>query len=131
MPYLLLALFIAILNCFLFYFLKSQNGLKKLLLYIIIYFILAIVFTKIYNLLNIQEMPNGFGFFILLIFSWCIMLLHFIKKLNNRRVNIISKVQIENNHFIQSLTYLKLITITITVFQLYLILTKTINIFKS
>lgn len=131
MSYLLLALFIVLLNCSIFYFLKPENGLKKILLYALTYFVIAIVFTKIYTLLNIEGMPNGFAFFILLMFSWSIVLMHFLKTLNNRRVNIAKQLQIENNKLINSSAYLILITVSITAFQLYLILSKTINVFRS
>ena len=131
MSYLLLALFIVLVNCSVFYFLKSENGLKKILLYALAYFVIAIVFTKIYTLLNIEEMPNGFAFFVLLMFSWSIVLMHFLKTLNNRRVNIAKQLQIENNKLINSSAYLTLITVSITAFQLYLILSKTINVFRS
>jgi hypothetical protein len=131
MSYLLLALFIVLLNCSIFYFLKPENGLKKILLYALAYFVITIVFTKIYTLLNIEEMPNGFALFVLLMFSWSIVLMHFLKTLNNRRVNIAKQLQIENNKLINSSAYLTLITISITAFQLYLILSKTINVFRS
>lgn len=131
MSYLLLALFIVVLNCSIFYFLKSQNGLKKMLLYALIYFIIALIFAKIYNILDFQTMPNGFAFFILLMFSWSIILMHFLKTLNNRRVNIAKQLQIKNNQLINSSAYLTLITFSVTAFQLYLILSKTINVFRS
>lgn len=76
-------------------------------------------------------MPNSFAFFILLMFSWSIVLMHFLKTLNNRRVNIAKQLQIENNKLINSSAYLTLITVSITAFQLYLILSKTINVFRS
>lgn len=131
MSYLLLALFIVLVNCSIFYFLKSENRLKKILLYALVYFVIALIFTKIYNLLDIQTMPNGFAFFILLMFSWSIVLMHFLKTLNNKRVNIAKQLQIENNQLIKPSAYLTLITISITAFQLYLILSKTINVFRS
>lgn len=85
--------------------------------------------TKIYNFLSIGGMPDGFGFFILLNFSWGIMLLDFIKKLIMRRINIVEKS--EEHSFFLSFIYLKIVAIIITTFQLFLILSKTIYIFKS
>jgi hypothetical protein len=76
-------------------------------------------------------MPNDFSFFLLLMFSWTIIVMHFIKNLNNRRVNIAKQLQIENNQLIKPSAYLTLITISVTAFQLYLILSKTINVFRS
>ena len=76
-------------------------------------------------------MPNGFALFVLLMFSWSIILMHFLKTLNNRRVNIAKQLQIEDNQLIKPSAYLTLITISITAFQLYLILSKTINVFRS
>lgn len=102
-----------------------------MLLYALIYFIIALIFAKIYNILDFQTMPNGFAFFILLMFSWSIILMHFLKTLNNRRVNIAKQLQIKNNQLINSSAYLTLITFSVTAFQLYLILSKTINVFRS
>ena len=131
MSYLLLALFIVIVNCSIFYFLKSENGLKKILLYAFVYFIIALIFTKIYILLDFKAMPNDYGFFLLLMFSWTMILMHFIKNLNNRRVNIAKPLQMEDNQLITPSTYLTFIVISVTAFQLYLILSKTINIFRN
>ncbi|MET3028459.1 hypothetical protein ABXT06_17390 [Flavobacterium sp. UW10123] len=131
MSYLLLALFIVIVNCSIFYFLKSENGLKKILLYALVYFIIALIFTKIYILLDFKAMPNDFGFFLLLMFSWTMILMHFIKNLNNRRVNIAKRLQMEDNQLITPSAYLTFIVISVTAFQLYLILSKTINVFRS
>lgn len=131
MSYLLLALFIVLLNCSIFYFLKSENGLKKILLYAFVYFIIALIFKKIYILLDFKAMPNDYGFFLLLMFSWTMILMHFIKNLNNRRVNIAKRLQMEDNQLITPSTYLTFIVISVTAFQLYLILSKTINVFRS
>ncbi len=131
MSYLLLALFIVIVNCSIFYFLKSENELKKILLYALVYFIIALIFTKIYILLDFKTMPNDFGFFLLLMFSWTMILMHFIKNLNNRRVNIAKRLQMEDNQLITPSAYLTFIVISVTAFQLYLILSKTINVFRS
>lgn len=124
-----LVLFFLILNYSIFSFLKTQNRLRKIFLYLVLFFFGAIMLTKFYNFLSIDGMPDGFGFFILLNFSWGILLLFFIKKIINRKVNVFEKL--ENNDFFPTFIYLKVITIIITVFQLFLILSKTIFIFKS
>jgi hypothetical protein len=98
-------------------------------LFLIIFFFATVILTKIYNFLSIDGMPDGFGFFILLNFSWGIVLLNFIKILINRRVNIIENL--EKDFSFQYFSYLTVITIIITALQLFLVLSKTIYIFKS
>ena len=120
---------VLVINYFIFSILKVQNGIKKMLLYVVIFFFLSIMLTKFYNYLNIVGLPDGFGFFILLIFSWGILILYLIKKIINKKVNIAQSLQVDQ--YFPSFTYLIIITILITAFQLFLILSKTIYIFKS
>jgi hypothetical protein len=127
--YIFLVFFIVILNYSIFSFLKTKNVLKKMFLFLIIFFFATVILTKIYNFLSIDGMPDGFGFFILLNFSWGIVLLNFIKILINRRVNIIENL--EKDFSFQYFSYLTVITIIITALQLFLVLSKTIYIFKS
>lgn len=127
--YFFFVFFVLILNYSIYSFLKTQVILTKIFLCLIVFFFFAVILTKIYNFLSINCMPDGFGFFILLNFSWGIIWLDFIKKLIMRRTDIIEK-SVEHN-FLRSFIYLKIITIIITSFQLFLILSKTIFIFKS
>lgn len=127
--YICLLLLVLILNFSIFSILKNENRIKKLSLYVILFFCFVIMITKLYNFLNIENMPEGFGFFILLNFSWAILVLFLFKKIINRRVNLAE--QLGGNDFLSVFTYLKVITIVITIFQAFLILSKTIYIFKS
>ncbi|PVX46013.1 hypothetical protein C8C85_1825 [Flavobacterium sp. 103] len=127
--YICLVPLVLVLNYFIFSILKALNETKKLLLYVILFFFLSVVLTKFYNYLKIGGLPDGFGFFILLNFSWGILLLYLMKKVINKKVNIAQSLKVDN--YLPPFTYLKILTIIITVFQLYLILSKTIYIFRS
>ncbi|UOK42199.1 MULTISPECIES: hypothetical protein [Flavobacterium] len=117
------------LNYSIFFVLKTQNEVKKMLLFVIAFFILVIMLTKSYNYLNIDGLPNGFGFFILLNFSWTILILYTIKKIINKKVDVAKSLKADS--FFPAFTYLKVLTLIITGFQLFLIISKTIYIFKD
>lgn len=128
--HILLVLFILLLNFSIYFVLNFNKRIKSSFLFTIFYFFVMIGLTKTYNILKIKNMPNGFGFFILLMFSWGILVLNLIKKITNERIGIYDKLNLEDKPFI-NITYLLIITLAITSFQLFLILSKTIYIFRS
>lgn len=128
--YFILVFLILILNLSIYLVLNSDKRIKSSLFYTILYFFIAIILTKIYNILKIKNLPDGFGFFILLMFSWGILVLNLIKKITNKKIGVYDKLNLEDKTFM-NFTYLKIIVLAITSFQLFLILSKTIFIFRS
>jgi hypothetical protein len=105
--------------------LKEKESLIELLVYCILIFLGIAFVAKIYDFsIHTDSMPKSGSIFIFLSFSWGISVMNLIKKYNNRRVDLYKQLNLVE--YIGEITFLKFFTILITVFQIYLIFSKTI-----
>jgi hypothetical protein len=123
------SIFFIILNGCIYKLLSYSKSFKQHILIIPVFFVFMIIITKIYNKFRLNNMPEGLALFILLGFSFGIIILNFIKKIIKMKVNIAETL--DTNNILPINLYLKIVTVVITIFQLFLILSKTIYIFKD
>ena len=124
MYYLILIGTVLILNSLIYLFLKNKENLLVLLFYIILMFFAIVLIAKIYDFFYVKNMPTSYSYFVLLSFSWSIAIMNLVKKHNNRRVNIYKQLNLAE--YFGEISFLKVQTIIITLFQLFLIFTKEI-----
>ena len=126
---LILSIFFIILNGLIYKLLYKAKSFKQVIMMIPVFFVFMIIIIKIYNRFRVNEMPDGIAIFILLGFSFGIIILTLFKKTINLKVNVAESLDI--NNIFPSNFYLKVVTGIVTFLQLVLILSKTIYIFKD
>ena len=124
MYYIVLISIVFLFNLTIYLLLKNKNKLWELFLYVVVLFIVIVFMERIYGYFYIEKMPNSYSFSVLLSFSWLISIMNLVKKYNNQRVDIYKQLNLEQ--YLGNITFLKFFTILMTVFQLYLIFSKTI-----
>jgi len=125
MYYFVLITIVLLINYFIYRLLKEKDGLIELLGYCIFIFFGIALITKIYDFsIDMDNMPKSKSISVFLSFSWGISIMNLIKKYNNRRVDIYKQLNLAE--YIGEITFLKFFTILMTVFQMYLIFSKTI-----
>jgi purine-cytosine permease-like protein len=124
MYYLILIGTVLILNFLIYLLLKNKENFLVLLAYIIAIFFAILLITKLYDYFFVKNMPRSYSFFVLLSFSWGIAIMNLVKKIINKRVNVYKQLNLEE--YFGEISFLKVETIFITLFQLSLIFTKVI-----
>ena len=124
MYYIVLISIVFLFNLAIYLLLNNKNKLWELFLYVVVIFIVIVFMERVYGYFYIEKMPNSYSFFVLLNFSWLISIMNLVKKYNNQRVDIYKQLNLEQ--YIGNITFLKFFTILMTIFQLYLIFSKTI-----
>ena len=125
MYFFVLIAIVLFVNYFIYSVLNGKDALIELLGYSILIFFGIALITKIYDIsIYLDSMPKSGSVSILLSFSWGISLMNLIKKYINRRVDIYKQLNLVD--YIGEITFLKFFTILITVYQIYLIFSKTI-----
>lgn len=124
MYYFILTTLVCVTNYSFYKILKKQSNLVRLLIYCIVFFFAIVLITKFYNFIRSESMPKGGSVGIFLSFSWMISVLYFFKKINNMRVNVAEKINLEQ--YFGNITFLEISTFFVTIFQLYLIFSRII-----
>lgn len=124
-------IFFIILNSVIYLLLSKNRSLKYHWLFMISLFIFINVIVKCYNRFWMDKLLDGFGFFILLLFSLSIPILNLIKR-NNKNI---LKNTLEKNNVIPRFkenfdvfNYVLIITILVTIFQIYMVLSEKVNL---
>lgn len=116
---------ILFVNYFIFKLIKDKNTFIDLLVYGFFFFIIIRFIAKVYDLFDLPEnMPKTINIYIFLMFSWFICISKLGKKYINQRVDIYEQLNLRR--YIGDVTFLEVFTILLTVYQLYLIFSKTI-----
>ena len=126
---LIFSIFFVIINGLIYKLLYNAKSFKRVIMMIPAFFVFMIIIIKIYNKFRVYYMPDGIAIFILLGFSFGIIMLYLFKKTINLKVNVAESLNI--NDMLPSNIFLKVITGMVTFLQLVLILSKTIYIFKD
>ena len=92
-------------------------------------FIFINIIVKCYNRFWMDKPINGFGFFVLLLFSLSIPALNLIKR-NNRNIlgNALDENGIISKRSFNIFNFVLLITIVVTIFQIYMLLSEKVNL---
>jgi hypothetical protein len=122
---LLFSFFVLILNMSLYSIVKEKN-IKRQLLIIFILVIIIICVIKGYNSFIFESnMPSGLSVFVLLFFSLGILILNLIKSV------ILKSSSVIGENIVSKKIYLKIIFISITIFQVYMIVSGVIYHIKD
>lgn len=104
---------------------KGKNTFIDLIAYSFFFFIIITFISKVYDLFDLPEnMPKTINIYIFLSFSWFICVSKLGKKYINQRVDIYEQTNLRR--YIGDIKFINVITVLLTLYQLYLIFSKTI-----
>ena len=126
-------LFFIVLNYIVYRVIQCNKSLKFQWLFIISFFIIINIIVKCYNHFYINKGIDGFGFFILLLFSFCLPILNLINR-NNRgilksRLNKNSSI-LNFNLMFTKINFIMILTLIVTLFQIYMLLSGAVHELK-
>lgn len=114
-----------LVNYFIFKMIKGKNTFIDLIAYSFFFFIIITFISKVYDLFDLPEnMPKTINIYIFLSFSWFICVSKLGKKYINQRVDIYEQTNLRR--YIGDIKFINVITVLLTLYQLYLIFSKTI-----
>jgi len=122
--------FFTFLNFFVYKLIKYNSKLSFQITFIFIFFVLITLSIKIYKVFYTKsQMMNGFTFFVLLTFSFLICIINLFNTFQiknfKRRLKNNENLSSFSNQFIETTDYILIITIIVTLIQLFIIWSKT------